>query len=194
MYSLAQAAKATGKSKPTIARAIKAGRLSATRGEGGNYLIDESELARVYPLAGDGTGTMKQLVPPNGAGTSPATLPGEVEGLRLLLAEREGTIRDPARQARRRDRREAARSGGATAAAGLARRPAGSPVVAEVVSVNRERRVGSLSLFPQPSPRHPRRAARAIARADPAGGKTHQTARDMRLTPASQVPPYHSTG
>jgi excisionase family DNA binding protein len=94
MYSLAQAAKATGKSKPTIARAIKAGRLSATRGEGGNYLIDESELARVYPLAGDGTGTMKQLVPPNGAGTSPATLPGEVEGLRLLLAEREGTIRD----------------------------------------------------------------------------------------------------
>jgi excisionase family DNA binding protein len=94
MFSLAQAARATGKSKPTIARAIRAGKLSATRGEGGSYLIDESELARVYPFTGDGTGTMKQLVPLNGAGTYPETSPGEVEGLRLLLAEREGTIRD----------------------------------------------------------------------------------------------------
>jgi hypothetical protein len=51
MYSLAQAAKAAGKSKPTIARAIKAGKLSATRGEDGSYTIDPSELARVYPLA-----------------------------------------------------------------------------------------------------------------------------------------------
>jgi excisionase family DNA binding protein len=94
MFSLAQAARATGKSKPTIARAIKAGRLSSTRGEGGGYLIDPSELARVFPLTGDMTGTMKQVVPHNGAGTYPETSPGEVEGLRLLLAEREGTIRD----------------------------------------------------------------------------------------------------
>jgi excisionase family DNA binding protein len=94
MYSLAQAAKATGKSKPTIAHAIKAGRLSANRGEGGSYLIDPAELSHVFPFAGDMTGTMKQSVPHNGAGTYPETSPGEVEGLRLLLAEREETIRD----------------------------------------------------------------------------------------------------
>jgi hypothetical protein len=94
MYSLAQAAKAAGKSKPTIARAIKAGRISAVRVEDGSYLIDPSELARVFPLTGDITGTMKQSVPHNGPGTFPATSPGEVEGLRLLLAEREETIRD----------------------------------------------------------------------------------------------------
>jgi hypothetical protein len=94
MYSLAQAAKAAGKSKPTIARAIKAGRLSAARGEDGSYAIDPSELACVYPLTGDSTGTMKQSVPHNGTGTYPAISPGEMEGLRLLLSEREETIRN----------------------------------------------------------------------------------------------------
>jgi hypothetical protein len=90
MYSLAQAAKAAGKSKPTIARAIKAGRVSAVRVEDGSYLIDPSELVRVFPLAGTDPGTMKQSVPHNGPGTSS----GESEALRLLLAEREETIRD----------------------------------------------------------------------------------------------------
>jgi len=64
MYSLQQAAKAAGKSKPTLSRAIKAGRLSATRTESGAYEIDPAELARVFPLAGDMTGTVKQLEPP----------------------------------------------------------------------------------------------------------------------------------
>jgi len=94
MFSLAQAAKVAGKSKPTISRAIKAGKLSASRGEDGSYAIDPSELARVFPLTGDIPGTVKQSVPGNGAGTYPATAPGEFEGLRLLLAEREETIRD----------------------------------------------------------------------------------------------------
>jgi hypothetical protein len=94
MFSLAQAAKAAGKSKPTISRAIKAGKLSASRGEDGSYAIDPSELARVFPLTGDIPGTVKQSVPGNGAGTFPVTPPGEFEGLRLLLAEREETIRD----------------------------------------------------------------------------------------------------
>lgn len=95
MFSLAQAAKAAGKSKPTLARAIKAGRLSAIRGDDGSYTIDPSELVRVFPLTGDIPGTVKQSVPHNGAGTYPATTaPGEMEGLRLLLSEREETIRD----------------------------------------------------------------------------------------------------
>ena len=90
MYSLAQAAQAAGKSKPTISRAIKAGRLSATRTDDGSYAIDPAELARVFPLTRDSTGTMKQSVPGNGASAHP----GEIDGLRLLLAEREETIRD----------------------------------------------------------------------------------------------------
>ncbi len=47
--SLGQAAVAVGRSKPTLQRAIKNGRLSAGRNEDGSYHIDESELARIYP-------------------------------------------------------------------------------------------------------------------------------------------------
>ena len=53
--SLSQAAKLTGKSKSTINRAIKTGKLSATRHEDGTYSIDPAELARAFdvePLEG----------------------------------------------------------------------------------------------------------------------------------------------
>ena len=53
MFSLAQAAKAAGKSRPTLARAIKAGRLSAAWSDDGSCAIDLSELARVFPITGD---------------------------------------------------------------------------------------------------------------------------------------------
>ena len=92
-YSLAQAAKAVGKSKQTVARAIKAGKLSAGRGEDASYVIDPAELARVFPIpgaGGAGTGPMEQCEPGNG----PDPHRGADEGLRLLLAEREATIRD----------------------------------------------------------------------------------------------------
>jgi excisionase family DNA binding protein len=45
-YTLGQAAKETGVSKPTLSRAIKKGDLSADGGEGGPYRIDPSELGR----------------------------------------------------------------------------------------------------------------------------------------------------
>ena len=48
--TLGQAAKVTGLGKTTLTRAIKAGRLSATRREDGSYAIDPSELARVYKV------------------------------------------------------------------------------------------------------------------------------------------------
>jgi len=91
MYSLAQAAKAAGKSKPTIMRAIKAGKVSAARRDDGSYQIDPAELHRVYPVPGDAGGMMKQSVPPDGAGMYPATS-SEIEGLRALLAERDARI------------------------------------------------------------------------------------------------------
>lgn len=53
--SLSQAAKLTGKSKSTINRAIKTGKLSATRNDDGSYSIDPAELSRAFdvePLEG----------------------------------------------------------------------------------------------------------------------------------------------
>jgi len=48
-YTLSQAAEATGKNKTTIQRAIKSGKISASKGEIGAYEIDPSELHRVFP-------------------------------------------------------------------------------------------------------------------------------------------------
>jgi excisionase family DNA binding protein len=48
-YTVGQAAKATGKSKPTISRAIKTGAISATKNGDGSYTIDPAELHRVFP-------------------------------------------------------------------------------------------------------------------------------------------------
>lgn len=49
VYTLGEAAKATGKSKATISKAIKSGRISAQKDETGTFHIDPSELHRVYP-------------------------------------------------------------------------------------------------------------------------------------------------
>jgi hypothetical protein len=48
MFTLGTAAKHVGKSKPTISKAIKDGKLSATK-LNGVYQIDPSELSRVFP-------------------------------------------------------------------------------------------------------------------------------------------------
>jgi len=48
-YTLGEAAKATGKSKTTIHRAIKSGKISVTRQDNNSYSIDPSELHRVFP-------------------------------------------------------------------------------------------------------------------------------------------------
>lgn len=50
-YTVGEAAKATGKSKSTISRAIDAGRISAERLEDGSYRIEPVELHRVFPAA-----------------------------------------------------------------------------------------------------------------------------------------------
>jgi len=48
-YTLGDAAKAVGKSKTTLHRAVKSGRISAIKSEDGSYSIDPSELHRVFP-------------------------------------------------------------------------------------------------------------------------------------------------
>ena len=91
MYTLGAAARATGKSKATISRAIKAGRLSAARDDVGGYAIDPSELHRVYAATGAAPPGMKHDATLDGTGAPP--LP-ETVALHQLLAEREETIRD----------------------------------------------------------------------------------------------------
>src|SRR5262245_417622 len=50
-YTLGTAAQACGLNKSTILRAVKAGKISATRDEHGQWQIDPAELHRVYPPA-----------------------------------------------------------------------------------------------------------------------------------------------
>ncbi|MEO1661092.1 MAG: hypothetical protein AAFR51_08900 [Pseudomonadota bacterium] len=95
MLSLREAALRVNKGKSTLQRAIKKGKLTATRNDDGNYEIDESELARVYPeafieksaSAFDGT-EMKRPVSPNRdtvGQNETALLRLEIEQLRARL-------------------------------------------------------------------------------------------------------------
>lgn len=107
-YTLGEAAKATGKSKPTIQRAIKNGSISAMRKDDGSYSIDPAELHRVYapvtPLAGNDTGDMKQLVTPSETPVLQAQLAGlrgeleQVKGERDHLRRRLDTEADERRR------------------------------------------------------------------------------------------------
>jgi excisionase family DNA binding protein len=105
--TLGQAAKETGLGKSTILRAVKSGRLSATRNDDGSWHIDPSELFRVYAPTQRGTpdtpGTpaAAQDAPPSTPESArpahplhdPETLArlvaleAEVRGLRELLTE-----------------------------------------------------------------------------------------------------------
>lgn len=56
-YTLGEAAKAVGKSKTTLHRAIKSGVISAQKTLDGSYSIDPAELHRVFPPIRSVTGT-----------------------------------------------------------------------------------------------------------------------------------------
>ena len=49
LFSLTEAAKETGLARSTIFNAIRSGKVSATRDEHNRFVIDPSELFRVYP-------------------------------------------------------------------------------------------------------------------------------------------------
>ena len=51
MLTLAEAAKEAGLTKPAIFKSIQKGRISASKDEKGQWLIDPAELFRVYPPA-----------------------------------------------------------------------------------------------------------------------------------------------
>ena len=49
MYTIATAAAAVGRNKTAILRAIKAGKISVSKDENGEWQIDPAELHRIYP-------------------------------------------------------------------------------------------------------------------------------------------------
>jgi excisionase family DNA binding protein len=82
-YSVKQAAEATGKTKPTILRAIQKGKISAKKDEHGEWEIDPAELHRVYPPVPEDDGTGVSL---------------EVELLREMLADKDRQIESLSRR------------------------------------------------------------------------------------------------
>ena len=94
-YTLGTAAKATGYTKPTIRKAIDDGKLSATRNGKGHYQIDPTELQRVYGeemLKVDtnqkaDSETLRTYTPEV---STPSQ--GEIEALKLVIAEKDKTI------------------------------------------------------------------------------------------------------
>ena len=63
-YTLGEAAKAVGFSKPTLSRAIKNGKLSAKRLDDGSYSIDPAELERWKDANGHRNGAVKRIATP----------------------------------------------------------------------------------------------------------------------------------
>lgn len=86
-YTLGMAAKATGKSKTTIQRAIAKGLISATKQTNGRYSIDPSELHRVFPVTSSDTVAQPSQVDVTRP-SDETTLQVKVEALEAML-ERE---------------------------------------------------------------------------------------------------------
>lgn len=81
-----QAADESGMSARHIQRMITAGKLSATRSDGGVYLIDPAEFYRVFPEAHVRDSDRQK--PSNVGDSSRQTLEAEVRHLQVMLAEK----------------------------------------------------------------------------------------------------------
>ena len=93
--SLAQAATTTGRSRSTILRTIRAGKLSAERDEAaGAWAIDLSELSRAFPLLAKGHGQLP---------SDDEVRTGEVATMATRLAAAEARITEMSEAQRRSD-------------------------------------------------------------------------------------------
>ena len=87
-YTLGEAAKAVGFSKPTLSRAVKNGKLSAKRLDDGSYSIDAAELERWKDANGHRNGAVKRIATPVETPEIPretSALQAEVEKLRAQV-------------------------------------------------------------------------------------------------------------
>lgn len=93
--TLNQAAKTCGRSKSTLLDAVRSGRMTAPKDDRGRYVIDPSELHRVFPFqAPDRSADQFPEPQPTTFGNYPTTpadrgLGREVELLREMLAKAE---------------------------------------------------------------------------------------------------------
>ncbi len=94
VYTLGEAAKATGKSKATISKAIKSGRISAQKDETGTFHIDPSELHRVYSPTVSGEHKETQANTPVNANTDITIreLQARLEAVQDRLCDKECVI------------------------------------------------------------------------------------------------------
>ena len=93
LLSATQAAKAVGKSVPTITRAIKSGKLSARKLDGGGYEIDPAELFRVW----DAITFKDNVIPPMLERETPkedSVLEAKLEVMNERLTDAQATIQD----------------------------------------------------------------------------------------------------
>lgn len=88
-YTLGEAAKVVNKSKATISKAIKSGKISASRNEDGSFTIEAVELHRVYPMPRETVESERQETP-----TSTGVNPSELIELRVKLEAAQQRISD----------------------------------------------------------------------------------------------------
>lgn len=104
-YTAGEAAKATGKNIATITRAIKSGKISASKDQSGAWRIEPSELHRIFPSIAQGLrkSQMQSVAMPaqetNPSNDNPlseelATLRERVRSQDQLLADRADQISD----------------------------------------------------------------------------------------------------
>ena len=96
VYTLGDAAKATGKSKATISKAIKSGRISASKDETGVFQIDPAELHRVYPptVSSERSETPQEAPKEQDKSGLIRELQARLEAAHERLADKEETISD----------------------------------------------------------------------------------------------------
>ncbi len=95
-HTLGTAAKACGVGRTTILRAIKTGKISASKDDKGSYAIDPAELHRVFPpVAPEQTEEHQMERDATGKGTGgTAVLLAKIEGLEALLDRERETVTD----------------------------------------------------------------------------------------------------
>jgi hypothetical protein len=79
-FTLGEAARAVNRSKSTLSKAIKSGRLSYMSRDGGEYQISAAELFRVFPANGNSNPEIERLATQEGNGRT-AVLQAQLEGL-----------------------------------------------------------------------------------------------------------------
>jgi hypothetical protein len=89
IFTLGEAAKAVRRSKSTLSKAIKSGRLSCMSREGGEYQITASELYRVFPANSNSNGEIERLATLEETGRT-AVLQAQLEGVQGELEQVKG--------------------------------------------------------------------------------------------------------